>query len=166
MVKLRRKLAAALIITLIALALLLSYIHYINTIYTLDRANALFNRAETAGFAEQLIEYVERGRRLLPKEGNPVWWFPTDRTDFKKIQADLESILERAEILKKLPRSSEAYQQGMDDLREKLKTIQSQVAEASGYLYVSPINIFYSALWLTAFITLIHIISSRGRAEG
>ena len=78
-------------ILIIGTALL--YSAYYNSFYAIDRANALFSRAETAGFAEDMIAYLQRGRQLLPKSGNPVWWFPTDKTDFSEIQKDTDALL-------------------------------------------------------------------------
>lgn len=139
----------------------LLYSAYYNSFYAIDRANALFSRAETAGFVEDMITYLQRGRQLLPKSGNPVWWFPTDKTDFSEIQKDIDSIIGRATLLESLPRNSPAYQQGMDDLRGKVKALELQIAEASGYMFVSGWNVLISAIWLLMF-TLIFFFLRRG----
>lgn len=139
----------------------LLYSAYYNSFYAIDRANALFSRAETAGFAEDMMTYLQRGRQLLPKSGNPVWWFPTDKTDFSEIQKDIDSIIGRATLLESLPRNSPAYQQGMDDLRGKVKALELQIAEASGYMFVSGWNVLISAIWLLMF-TLIFFFLRRG----
>ena len=130
---------------------ILLYTAYYNTFYAIDRANALFSRAETAGFAEGMVGYLQRGRELLPRSGNPVWWFPTDKTNFTAVQKDIDGIIARATLLEDLPRNSSAYQQGMDDLRGKIRTLELQVAEASGYMFVSGWNVAISVIFLTAF---------------
>ena len=137
------------------------YSAYYNSFYAIDRANALFSRAETAGFAEDMVSYMQRGRRLLPKSGNPVWWFPTDKTDFSEIQKDIDTIIARATLLESLPKDSPAYQQGMDDLRGKVKALELQIAEASGYMFVSAWNVAISVIWLLVF-TLIFFFLRRG----
>ena len=147
------------IILIVGCALL--YIAYYNSFYAIDRANALFSRAETAGFAEEMVDYMQRGRVLLPKSGNPVWWFPTDKTDFGEIQKDIDSILARANIVESLPRNSPAYQQGMDDLRGKIRALELQVAEASGYMFVSGTNIVTSTVWLAAFAVIAFFLKRR-----
>ncbi len=129
----------------------LLYVAYYNSFYRIDRANALFSRAETAGFAEDMIAYLQRGRQLLPKSGNPVWWFATDKTDFSEIQKDIDGINARATLLENLPRDSAAYQQGMDDLRGKIRALELQVAEASGYMFVSGWNLVVSLIWIALF---------------
>ena len=137
------------VIVIVGFALL--YTAYYNSFYAIDRANALFSRAETAGFAEDMIAYLQRGRQLLPKSGNPVWWFPTDKTDFSEIHKDIDGIIARAELLEPLPRDGDAYQQGMDDLRGKIRALELQVAEASGYMFVSGWNMIVSLIWLALF---------------
>ena len=139
----------------------LLYIAYYNSFYAIDRANALFNRAETAGFAEDMIAYVQRGRQLLPKSGNPVWWFPTDKTDFSEIQKDIDGIIARGVILEGLPRDSPAYQNGMDDLRGKLQALELQLNEASGYMFVSGYNVVTSAVWLAVFAIIAFMLRRR-----
>ena len=139
----------------------LLFLAYYNSFYAVDRANALFNRAETAGFAEDMIAYVQRGRVLLPKSGNPVWWFPTDKTDFTEIQKDIDGIIARGIILESLPRDSPAYQNGMDDLRGKLQALELQLNEASGYMFVSGYNVVTSAIWLAAFAIIAFMLRRR-----
>jgi hypothetical protein len=77
-----------------------------------------------------------------------VWWFPTQRTDFTLIQSDIDKIIERALIIRALPRDSPAYQQGMDDLREKLRTIEDQIGEAAPFMFSSQTSIILSVIWL------------------
>lgn len=137
------------------------YSAYYNSFYTIDRANALFSRAETAGFAEDMLAYLQRGRQLLPKSGNPVWWFPTDKTDFSEMQRDIDGIIARATLMEGLPRDSSAYQQGMNDLRGKIAALELQAADASGYMFVSGWNVVVAALWLVIFAIAIFLLKRR-----
>ncbi len=158
----KRRLAVAIagfvIILVVGGALL--YSAYYNSFYAIDRANALFSRAETAGFAEDMIAYLQRGRALLPKSGNPVWWFPTDKTNFSEIQKDLDGIVARATIVESMQQNSSAYQQGMDDLRGKIRALELQVAEASGYMFVSGWNVIVAGFWL-AILTIAAFLLKR-----
>lgn len=140
--------AGYLALGMILLAVASGYMNYSTTIYQADRAMAWLNRAETAAFAEEMIAYIGEGRNLLPRSGNPVWWFPTQRTDFTLIQSDIDKIIERALIIRALPRDSPAYQQGMDDLREKLRTIEDQIGEAAPFMFSSQTSIILSVIWL------------------
>jgi hypothetical protein len=162
-IDLRKKtiLAVAAIAIVVAAGAASMYSAYYNSFYAIDRANALFSRGETAGFAEDMINYLQRGRQLLPKSGNPVWWFPTDRTNFGEINNDLDQIIARATILEGLPRNSSAYQQGMDDLRGKIRTLELQVGEASGYMFVSAWNTTFSLVWLAVFGIILFALRRR-----
>lgn len=137
------------------------YYAYYNSFYAINRANALFSRAETAGFAEDMVAYLQRGRVLLPKSGNPVWWFPTDKTDFSEIQHDINGIIARATILESLPRNGTAYQTGMNDLHGRTKALELQVADASGYLFVSGWNVIVAAGWLAVFAVVAFLVKRR-----
>jgi hypothetical protein len=92
---------------------------------------------------------------------NPVWWFPTDRTDFLEIQTYIDGIIARATLIEKLPRDSAAYQQGMDDLRGKVRALESQLAEASGYMFVSGLNIVTSGVWFAVFAIIGYLLRRR-----
>ena len=152
-------LVASLLIIVVGGSML--YYAYYNSFYAINRANALFSRAETAGFAEDMIAYMQRGRVLLPKSGNPVWWFPTDKTDFGEIQHDISGIIARATILESLPRNSTAYQTGMDDLRGRIMALQLQLVDTSGYLFVSGWNVMVAAVWLGIVAIVAFLVKRR-----
>jgi hypothetical protein len=159
----RRYLIGLLILALIcAIGVASFYSAYYNSFYAIDRANALFSRAETAGFASDMIEYMQRGRALLPRSGNPVWWFPTDKTDFGEIQKDIDGIIARARILQTMPTNSSTYQQGMDDLRGKVKALELQIAEASGYMFVSGWNVVVSLIWMAGLAIFVSYLRRYG----
>ena len=89
--------------------------------YPIEIAISLLNRAEATGSVESMIEYVESCREILESySGNPVWFYPTKYTDFDLIKRDLHGCLERLRILKTLPRDSDAFNQGIDDIRDRL----------------------------------------------
>jgi hypothetical protein len=151
------------VVALICLGAASTYMGYSDTMYLTDRVKGWFNRAQTAAFAEDMIAYVQEGQRLLPTSGNPVWLFPTERTDFALIQRDINSIIERARIIAMLPRGSEGYQVGMDDLRDKIHVLEDQVAEAAPYMFASPTSIALSTLWFVAQAFLVASYFRRAR---
>jgi hypothetical protein len=50
---------------------------------------------------------------------------------------------------------------GMEDLRGRIKALQLQVAEASGYLFVSGWNMIASLVWLVIFGIIFAAFRSR-----
>lgn len=125
----------------------------------MDRGKAFLSRAETAPFADGMADSILAGAELIPLTGNPVWWFPTARTDFASIHDDLDGIVERALIINELPKDADAYQQGMDDLRGKLKTVQEQLGEASAFFFVNPISLILTFFWVIAVSIILSIRS-------
>ena len=122
---------------------------YLDTIYKLEIAIGYINRAQSAGFAEEMIEYIDEALAILPKSGNPVWLFPTERTNFSLIYSDLLSIRERLGIVSTIARDSPAYAQSLNDIRGKLKVIIEQIGEAMPYTLITPMNIALSMVWLS-----------------
>ena len=55
-----------------------------------------------------IIADINAIKEYLPTEGNPVWIFPTDTTNFTRIQVDLNVMLASAEKISAVPRDSSA----------------------------------------------------------
>ncbi|HEX2230761.1 MAG TPA: hypothetical protein VHG34_01080 [Nitrososphaeraceae archaeon] len=101
---------------------------------------------------------------MLPNDGNPVWAFPNPRTDFGLIQKELDAMLLRAKSISSLELHSAAYNTGLADLHNSIKIIESNLIEATPYLYVSFTNIVLSAIWI-AIILFIFALMKRGREK-
>ena len=151
---------AALIIFGVAIALY----GYQQAIYPVDSANGYLSRAESAQTPEQLANFVRLAKRVLPESGNPVWSFPTARTDFALIQRNLDDILARANSISSLEPYSTEYNTGMQDMHSTLKSIQEDLIEATPFLYVSVNNIMFSAVWIAVILALFAIMR-KGRAR-
>jgi hypothetical protein len=137
---------------------------YQQAIYPVDKANGYLSRAESAQTPEELANYVRAAKRELPESGNPVWSFPTARTDFGLIHRTLDDILARANSISSLEPYSTEYNTGMQDIHTSLKTIQEDLIEATPFLYVSFTNIMLSAVWI-AIILALFAIMRRGKAK-
>ena len=137
---------------------------YQSTIYPIDKAMGYLERAQSSQTPEQLAGYVQMAKDLLPKTGNPVWSFPTARTDFGLIQNELDNILVRAGSLSAMDPRGADYNTGLTDIHETTKVLIDNLTEAMPYLYVSFTNIILSSIWI-AVIFLIFAIMRRGRAR-
>jgi len=158
------KLMMAGVLVLVVFGAAMAYYGYDNAIYPVDSALGYLNRAETAQTPEELASYVVKAQRELPPSGNPVWSFPTARTDFGLIQKELNSILSRANSISSLEQYSTEYNTGMTDMHMSLKAIQEDLVEAMPYLYVSFTNIMFSMVWIAVILGLFAIMR-RGRAK-
>jgi len=135
---------------------------YIDEVYPLDVAIGFISRAQATGYAESSIRYLQEAIPLIPDKGNPVWIFPTSRTDFSLIHEDLELIQDRLEIVAKLSRDSPAYSQALNDIRGRLEVIINNLGEAMPYVFFSPVN---SAILLIWFFLLPIGYIIRGRVQ-
>jgi cellulose synthase/poly-beta-1,6-N-acetylglucosamine synthase-like glycosyltransferase len=142
----------------------LVYFGYQNAIYPLDKAMGYLARAESAQTPETIADYLKPVKHLLPMEGNPVWSFPNPRTDFGLMQNDLDAMLLRTVSISSVEPNSAAYNTGLEDLHGSIKIIESNLEEATPYVYVSFTNILLGGLWV-GVIMLIFAALRRGRAK-
>jgi hypothetical protein len=158
------KLMMAGVMALIAFGLGIALYGYQQAIYPVDSALGYLTRAESAQIPEDLADYVRAAKRELPDSGNPVWSFPTARTDFALIQRNLDDIVARANSISSLEPYSTEYNTGLYDIHASLQSIQEDLVDATPYLYVSFTNIMLSAVWI-AIILALFAIMRRGRAR-
>jgi hypothetical protein len=83
---------------------------------------------------------------------NPVWIFPTESTNFLRIEGDVDSMIANIEKISAVPRDSSAYHTGMLDLNEQAKILKINIMDATPYSYVSVSNIVFSTLWIVIII--------------
>ena len=134
------------------------YYGYQNTMYLFDKAIGYVARAETAQTPEHLAEYVKLTQKLIPAEGNPVWLFPTTRTDFALIRANLDSIVLRANIASAMDPRSETYNVAIRDMHESARSIRTDLLEVIPYTYISLTNIVLAGLWVAIIIAIFAVM--------
>jgi hypothetical protein len=158
------KLVAIGVIAFISFGAGMAFFGYQQAIYPIDTALGFLARAETAQTPEDLASYVTRAQRAMPESGNPVWSFPTARTDFALIQAELDRIVSRASSISSLETYSTEYNTGMTDMHASLRALQEDLIEAMPYLYVSFTNIMISSVWI-GIVLLVILVMRRGKAR-
>jgi len=139
----------------------LVYNHYLESYYSIDSAKAFLSRAETAPTPDLMADAIQKSKMLVPKSGNPVWWFPTSRTDFGLIQNDMAGLIDLARAIGGLSREQEAYQVGMDTLRGKIRTLGEQMGEAAGYHFLNLTSIFFGIVWVLGFTAVLYLRSKQ-----
>ena len=147
----------------LCLGCVIVYFGYQTAIYPLDKAGYL-SRAESAQTPNIIADYLRSVKLLLPNGGNPVWSFPSPRTDFGLIQNDLEAMLLRTNSISLVEPNSVAYNTGLEDLHSSIKIIESNLEEATPYICVSLTNILLSGLWI-GVIMLIFVAMRRARTK-
>ncbi|MFZ0224605.1 MAG: cellulose synthase family protein [Candidatus Nitrosopolaris sp.] len=134
------------------------YFGYQNAIYPLDKAIGYLSRAESAQTPDMIANYLRPVKLLLPNEGNPAWSFPSPRTDFGLIQNDLEAILLRTNSISLVEPNSAAYNTGLGELHSSIKIIESNLDEATPYIYVSSTNILLGGLWIGVIMSIFAVM--------
>jgi len=142
-----------------------AYFGYQNTMYLLDKAVGFVIRAETAQTPEQLAEYIKLTQDLIPAEGNPVWLFPTPKTDFGLIQANLDSIVLRANIASGMDPLSESYNIAIIDLHLSAGSIRTNLLEIIPYTYITLGNIVLAASWVTAIMAIFALLKKTRKTK-
>jgi hypothetical protein len=122
--------------------------------YPINKAIGFMSRAQTAQTPEQLAEYAELTKDLTPTKDNPVWLFPTSRTDFALIQENLDGLLLRAESTSMMVPHSEQYNMAMRDMHKSVMALNFNLMEAVPYMYISFNNIVMAGLWVAAVIAI------------
>lgn len=158
------RLATVGIVGLFLLAAGLSYYGYEKTVYPVDRALGNLARAQSSQTPYELAEYVRAAKADLPKSGNPVWAFPTARTDFGQIQLQLDQILSRANSIASLEQHSSAYSTGMNDIHMTIISLERDIVDAMPYMYVSTTNMAISIVWIAIILGLFAVMR-RGKSR-
>jgi cellulose synthase/poly-beta-1,6-N-acetylglucosamine synthase-like glycosyltransferase len=155
---LSQKLVLAGMLAFLMMGASVAYFGYQNTMYLLDKAIGFVARAETAQTPEQLAEYIKLTQEMIPPDGNPVWLFPTSKTDFALIQANLDSIVVRANIASAMDPLSDSYNIAIRDMHMSAGAIRANLLELIPYTYITVSNIILVGLWITAIIAIFAVL--------
>ncbi len=142
----------------------MAYVGYSSTVYPLDRARAYLTVAVTASTPEEMMDYLANVEPLIPPDGNPVWAFPTARTDFGIMHKNVDGMMDRLRNLITLQRNTEEFNTGLMDVRGQMTVLEEAILEAQPYVYVSFQNIVLSSIWI-AVILLIFTVMKRGKEK-
>ena len=139
----------------------MAYQGYKSDVYPLDMSRGYLDRISTGGSPSQMLQDLNAIKAQLPKSGNPVWIFPTDSTNFGRIQADLDSLIESVEAIQSTSKSSADYSTAMSDLHERAIQIRQNIMDATPYMYASFSNIVFSSFWIAAILGIFAILKRK-----
>jgi hypothetical protein len=161
MVDITHKLAVAGIIAIICFGVYMAFSGYQNNVYPMDLSIGLFDRIMASSEPKTIIADINAIKGYLPVEGNPVWIFPTDTTNFTRVQADLDVMLASAEKISAVPRDSSAFHTGMMDLSLRAEILQKQMMDMVPYMYASVSNILFASIWIAVIIGVFAILKRK-----
>jgi hypothetical protein len=94
-----------------------------------------------------------------------VWLFPTSKTDFGLIQANLDSIVLRANIASGMDPLSESYNIAIIDLHMSAGYLRTNLLEIIPYTYITLGNIVLAALWVATIIAIFALLKKIRNAK-
>ena len=155
------KIATAGIIAVIIFGAYMALTGYESDVYPLDLAIGNLDRIMTSSAPNSIITDINSIKENLPATGNPVWIFPTDTTNFARIQADLDVMIISAEKIQTVPKDSAAFHTGMMDIHDSAMIIQENLQDAVPYMYVSVSNIIFSVAWIAVIIVIFAVLKKK-----
>ncbi|HMK32310.1 MAG TPA: glycosyl transferase, partial [Nitrosopumilaceae archaeon] len=155
------KLAVVGIIGFIIFGVVVAFEGYKNAVYPLEESRGILSRIQATSDPQQIITDLRTVKVLLPKDGNPVWIFPTDSTDFGLIQKDLDTMISTVDKISTSSQDSASFHTGMFNMHFQAQTIFTNLMDAIPYMYVSLSNIIFSAVWIGAIIGIFAVIKRK-----
>jgi predicted secreted protein with PEFG-CTERM motif len=92
---------------------------------------------------------------------NPVWIFGTESTNFLRIHNNIDSMLAGIDEISSISKENSAYHTGMLDVNDRALLLKINIMDATPYMYVSPANMMFSALWIAAIIGIFAILKRK-----
>ena len=155
------KLAVGGIFAIIVIGGYMAFVGYSTDVYPLDISVGLLDRTMASADPQSILVDLKAIKENLPATGNPVWIFPTDTTNFVRIQTDLNVMIASAEKITAVPTDSAAYHTGITDIRERASVLQENLADAIPYMYVSFSNIIFSSIWIAALLAIFAVLNKK-----
>ena len=97
-----------------------------------------------------LPETLDSEGKVISK--NPVWIFGTESTNFLRIQNNIDTMFTGVDEISNISKDNSAYHTGMLDIKERALLLNINIMDATPYMYVSPANMMFSAIWIAAII--------------
>jgi len=128
-------------------------------IYPLDRMrghmDAIVGSSDTVAIQAHLVEIKQDLAIVmvnLDDTKNPVWIFPTESTNFLRIEGAVDSMIATTEKISVIPRDSSGYHTGILDINAQATILKENLMDATPYMYVSVSNIIFSTMWIAVII--------------
>ena len=155
------KLALGGIFAIIVIGGYMAFVGYSTDVYPLDMSVGLLDRTMASSDPQSILTDLKAIKGHLPVDGNPVWIFPTDSTNFTRIQTDLNIMIISAEKITAVPTDSAAFHTGITDIRDRAQVLQENLADAIPYMYVSFSNIIFSSIWIAALLVIFAVLNRK-----
>lgn len=160
--KLYYKFSVILISFIIIVGTYAAYASYHNHIYPIDVSRGLLDRIIASSDTVSILNDISKIKTHLPQHDNPVWIFPTESTNFSRIQKDLDNLTHTANKLIAIEDET-AFNTGMIDIDNRAKIIKENLADVTPYVYVSISNVSYSIIWIASILGIFTILKKKNK---
>ena len=155
------KVAMGGILGLIIFAAYMAYTGYENDVYPIDLSRGLLDRIMVSSNPETIVADLKAIQVHLPEDGNPVWIFRTDSSDWGRIQADLDDMIVNVQLLASLPRDSSVFNTGMIDVSDRALVLQESLEDLTPYVYVDFMNIVLTTVWIAGILVIFAVLNKK-----
>ncbi len=155
------KLAMIGILSIISLGAYLAFTGYQTDVYPLDLSRGNLEGIGASSDPQTILTHLNAIKENLPEEGNPVWIFPTETTNFARMQSDLDVMIGSVEKISAIPRDSSAFYTGMLDVKERAEIIKENIEDATPYMYASISNIVFSSIWIAGILGIFALLKRK-----
>jgi hypothetical protein len=155
------KVAMGGILGLIIFAAYMAYTGYENDVYPIDLSRGLLDRIMVSSNPETIVADLKAIQVYLPEDGNPVWIFRTDSSDWGRIQADLDDMIVNVQLLASLPRDSSVFNTGMIDVSDRALVLQESLEDLTPYVYVDFMNIVLTTVWIAGILVIFAVLNKK-----
>ncbi len=135
-------------IALIVFGVYLSNWTYYYYLWKMDAARVLLSSMQSTSNPNSLESYIEATKTVLPEDGNPVWLFPTEDTDFRLIQGDLQTMLQTANNIAEVSFNSNNFHSGILNIHAQAAVITINLLDAESEVWVSPAFLLANSVWI------------------
>ncbi|MEM1948229.1 MAG: glycosyltransferase, partial [Candidatus Caldarchaeum sp.] len=135
----RKKLHVAVVAASAVFIMVFAVYSYAVLVHPLEETIALLERASTSTEITSITEKIQQALAKLPDRGNPVWLFPTAKTDYSLIKHDLQTIQKTVTTIQN---SGLDYLHAiMEDMRMSLQELKLQLKTVEPYVWVDAASI-------------------------
>ena len=94
----------------------------------------------------------------LPEDKNPVWIFPTESTNFLRLESDVDAMITSIDKISTSPKNSSEYHTGMLEINSRSMNLKDSLSDARGFMYASPSNLSFTLMWMGGVIGITRML--------
>ncbi len=155
------KLAMIGIVAIIVFGAYMAFSGYQNDVYPLDLARGHLEGIGASSEPATILAHLQAIKENLPEEGNPVWIFPTETTNFARMQSDVSEAIAIVEVIATVPKDSSVFHTGLLDIKESADILNDNLEDATPYMYASVSNIIFASIWIVGILGIFAILKRK-----